>query len=69
MSEATTQLERVQILRNLTTAGKVQDVPFDVRLEVIYRWPDFVVPPFGWAVSHQPWRLTAEGIAALGEGA
>lgn len=61
--------EREQILRNLTAMGKVQNVPFDVRLEVIYHWPDFVVPPHGWAESHKPWRLTAEGRKALGESA
>lgn len=61
--------EREQILRNLTTMGKVQSVPFDVRLEVIYRWPDFVRAPSGWAESDKPWRLTDMGRKALGESA
>jgi hypothetical protein len=61
--------EREEIMRNLTTVGMVQGVPFDVRLEVIYRWPAFFVPPSGWAESDKPWRLTAEGRKALGESA
>jgi hypothetical protein len=58
--------EVVDLLRDLTTAGKVQNVPFDVRLKVVYRLPNLVTTPNGWAVSDEPWALTDIGRRAMG---
>ena len=59
-------LEKVELLHDLTTAGKVQNVPFDVRLKVAYRLSHLITTPNGWAVSDEPWGLTDIGRQAMG---
>jgi len=66
MSLITILPEISDILHNLTTAGKVKNVPFDVRLKIAYRLSHLITTPNGWAVSDKPWRLTDIGRRAMG---
>ena len=58
--------ELIKILHNLSKMGKVQSVPFDVRLKVAYRLPHLITTPNGWAVSNKTWTLTDIGRRAMG---